>query len=136
MTPTPVGMRCPECSKQKTKVHTASTLQGAPQVTYALIAINVVAYLLTATGSGGNGGTLYDKGVLNATLVADGDWWRIVTSGFLHAGILHVALNMVFLWFLGTMLEPAIGRARFAIIYFVSLLGGSLGALLLSPNDF
>ncbi|MEA2138853.1 MAG: hypothetical protein QOG56_2003 [Solirubrobacteraceae bacterium] len=136
MTPTPVGMRCPECSRQKTKVRTATTLTQAPQLTYALIAINVIAFVASSTGGRGLGtsGPVYDKGVLYASAVADGEWWRIVTAGFLHGGLLHIAFNMYFLYFIGTLLEPAIGRLRFGIIYFVSLVGGSFGALLLTSN--
>ena len=137
MTPTPVGMRCPECSRQKTKVRTAATIRRDPQLTYALIAINVIAFLAMSAGGGGfdgRGGTVYSHGALFGPLVADGEWWRIVTSGFLHAGILHLAFNMYFLYFLGTLLEPEIGKLRFAAIYFVSLLGGSFGALLTSPD--
>jgi len=137
MTPTPVGMRCPECSRQKTKVRTAATLTSEPQLTYLLIAINVIAWLgMLASGApiSGVGGTVYQHGALYGPLVADGEWWRIITGGFLHAGILHIAFNMYFLYFLGTILEPMIGRLRFALIYFVALVGGSFGALLLSPN--
>jgi len=136
MTSTPVGMRCPECSRQKTKVRTATTLQGQPQLTYVLIAINVIAFVAQAAGGSINGraGSVYEHGALFGPLVADGDWWRIITAGFLHASPLHILLNMYFLWFLGTMLEPAIGKLRFGIIYFVSLVGGSLGALLVSPD--
>ena len=137
MTPTSVGMRCPECSKQKTKVRTVATLTGPPQLTYALIVINVIAFVATSAASGGlslTAGTLYEPGAVYATAVADGDWWRIVTAGFLHAGLLHIALNMYFLYYLGTMMEPSIGKVRFGLLYFVSLVGGSLGALLLSPD--
>ena len=137
MTPTPVGMRCPECSRQKTKVHTAATIRRDPQLTYALMAINVIAFLAMSLGGGGldgRGGTVYGNGALYGPLVADGEWWRIVSSGFLHAGLLHLAFNMYFLYFLGTMLEPVIGKLRFAAIYLVSLLGGSFGALLISPD--
>jgi membrane associated rhomboid family serine protease len=137
MTPTPVGMRCPECSRQKTKVRTAATITGDPQLTYLLIAINVIVYLaMASTGGGLNnvGGTVYQHGALYGPLVAQGDWWRIVTSGFLHAGLLHIAFNMYFLYFLGTMLEPMIGKLRFGAIYAISLLGGSFGALVLDPN--
>ena len=137
MTPTPVGMRCPECSRQKTKVRTAATLTSEPQLTYVLIAINVIAWLgMLASGApiSGVGGTVYQHGALYGPLVADGEWWRIITGGFLHAGILHIAFNMYFLYFLGTILEPMIGRLRFALIYVVALVGGSFGALLLSPN--
>jgi membrane associated rhomboid family serine protease len=137
MTPTPVGMRCPECSRQKTKVRTAATIRRDPMLTYVLIAINVIAFLAMASSGGGinsAGGTVYQHGALYGPLVADGEWWRIVSSGFLHAGLLHIAFNMYFLYFLGTMLEPEIGRLRFGTIYAVSLLGGSFGALLVSPN--
>ncbi len=137
MTPTPVGMRCPECSRQKTKVRTAATIRRDPQLTYVLIALNVIAYLAMSAGGGGidgRGGGVYENGALYGPLVADGEWWRIVTSGFLHSGLLHLAFNMYFLYFLGTMLEPEIGKLRFAAIYVVSLLGGSFGALLISPN--
>lgn len=137
MTPTPVGMRCPECSRQKTKVRTAATIRRDPQLAYVLIAINVITFLaMSAAGGGldGRGGAVYENGALYGPLVAEGEWWRIVSSGFLHAGLLHLAFNMYFLYFLGTMLEPEIGRLRFATIYFVSLLGGSFGALLISPD--
>ena len=137
MTSTPVGMRCPECSRQRTKVRTAATIRRDPTLTYALIAINVIAFLAMSAGGGGldgRGGEVYGNGALYGPLVADGEWWRIVTAGFLHGGLIHLAFNMYFLYFLGTMMEPEIGRLRFAIIYFVSLLGGSLGALALSPN--
>ena len=137
MTPTPVGMRCPECSRQKTKVRTAATIKRDPQLAYVLIAINVIVFLAMSAGGGGldgRGGAVYNNGALYGPLVAEGEWWRIVTSGFLHAGLLHLAFNMYFLYFLGTMLEPEIGRLRFAAIYLVSLLGGSFGALLISPD--
>lgn len=138
MTPTPVGMRCPECSRQKTKVHTAASVRRTPRLAYVLIAVNVIVFVaMTAAGGGGvsrGGGEVFSNGALFGPAVADGEWWRIVTAGFLHAGLLHLAFNMYFLYYLGMLLEPQIGKLRFAIIYAVSLLGGSLGALLLSPN--
>jgi len=137
MTPTPVGMRCPECSRQKTKVRTAATLTSDPRLTYALIAINVIAFVAQmagASGLDGRGGTIFENGALFGPSVADGDWWRIVSAGFLHASLLHLLFNMYFLYFLGTLLEPAIGKWRFGLIYLVSLLGGSFGALLVSPE--
>jgi membrane associated rhomboid family serine protease len=137
MTPTPVGMRCPECSRQKTKVRTAATMTSEPRLAYVLIAINVIAFLAQMSSGGGidgRSGSVYENGALYGPLVADGEWWRIVTAGFLHAGLLHLAFNMYFLYFLGTLLEPAIGKVRFAVIYAVSLAGGSFGALLISPD--
>ncbi len=56
-----------------------------------------------------------------------------MTAGFLHDGLLHILFNMVFLYFMGQMLEPAIGRLNFAVVYGVSLLAGSFGALLFEP---
>lgn len=143
MTPTPVGMRCPQCARERTKVRTARSVGrgGEPTVTYALIAINVLIFLGTVASGGGllgrgGGGTLLDRGALDAPDIAVGhDYWRLVTSGFLHYGLLHVALNMYFLYILGSMLEPAYGRARYIALYFTSLLVGALGALLLSPNS-
>jgi membrane associated rhomboid family serine protease len=137
MTSTPVGMRCPECARQKTKVRTAATLTGDPRLTYALIAINVIAWVaMVASGAPLTdvGGSIYQDGALFGPYVARGDWWRVVTGGFLHAGIIHIALNMYFLYFLGTMLEPMIGRLRFGLIYAVSLLGGAFAVMAFSPN--
>ncbi len=146
MTPTPVGMRCPECSRQTTTVRrmpagaTGASVGRAP-ATMALIAVNVAAFVaeLAAGGPGSglldSGGKLILHGGLYGPAVANGDWWRIVTSGFLHAGLLHIGLNMFFLYYLGQLLEPAIGTPRFVAIYFVSLLAGSAGVILLSPNS-
>jgi membrane associated rhomboid family serine protease len=143
MTVTPVGMRCPECARQRTKVKRISPglRAGAAPATYVLIAINVIAFIAeVGTGasvslSEGAGGSLFRDGSLFGPAVADGEWYRIVTSGFLHAGLLHIAFNMVALYFLGRLLEPGIGTPRFLAVYFVSLLAGSFGALLLSPDS-
>src|SRR3954468_3966070 len=142
MTPTPVGMRCPECASQKTQVRNMAAVRSGtdPIVTYALIAINVLAFVAElASGSSATsrgGGTIVADGALYGPDVADGEYWRLVTSGFLHAGFIHIAFNMYFLYALGTQLEPAVGRVRFGVLYFTSLLCGSFGALLLSPNTF
>jgi membrane associated rhomboid family serine protease len=140
MTPTPVGMRCPECASQKTQVRNMAAVRSGsdPVVTYALIAINVLAFIAEiASGSGATsrgGGTIISDGALYGPAVAGGDYWRLVTNGFLHAGFIHIAFNMYFLYALGTQLEPSVGKARFAVLYFTSLLCGSFGALLFSPN--
>jgi membrane associated rhomboid family serine protease len=139
MTPTSVGMRCPECARERTKVRTVSSGPTVPVVTRALIAINVLVFFAeTATGGqlgGGGGGTVYDKGALFGPSIAQQhEYWRLLTSGFLHAGLLHIVFNMVFLYIMGPMLEPAIGRVNFAAVYFASLLAGSFGALLFQPD--
>ena len=105
-------------------------------MTQALIAINVVVFIAeTATGTPLGGGArrarCMSKGALFGPLIDQlHQYYRLVTAGFLHDGLLHIVFNMVFLYFMGPMLEPAIGRLNFAVVYFVSLLAGSFGALL------
>jgi membrane associated rhomboid family serine protease len=135
MTTTAVGMRCPDCARQKTKVRGMGAAVTDPVVTYALIGINVLAFL----GTGGGGGARFGDGALIAWFpgggVGDGELYRVVTSAFLHGGILHILFNMYVLYWLGTMLEPSLGHVKFAAVYFASMLTGSFGALLLSPES-
>jgi membrane associated rhomboid family serine protease len=137
MTPTPVGMRCPECSKQKTEVRTIGSLHAAPTVTLALIVLNAVAFLASGqfgVGSGATGNQVFAKGALYGPLIDQShEYWRLVTSGFLHAGFIHIGFNMYLLYVLGNMLEPVVGNVKFALIYLVALLFGSFGALALNP---
>jgi membrane associated rhomboid family serine protease len=139
MTATPVGMRCPDCSRQRTRVRTVRSVHADPTATYVLIAINVLLFVgSTAGGSSlGNGGgsRVFNDLALYGPAVADGDYWRLITGGFLHAGVLHILFNMYVLYWLGTMLEPAIGHVKFVALYFASLLCGSFGALVLSPDS-
>jgi membrane associated rhomboid family serine protease len=140
MTPTPVGMRCPECARERTRVRTVATLTEEPVVTYVLIALNVAAFVGSLAAGGAvasrGGGSVIDNGALFGPAIADQhEYWRLFTGAFLHAGLLHIGFNMYLLWILGGLLEPAIGRVRFAALYLVSLLGGSFGALLVSPDS-
>ena len=112
-----------------------------PQATYTFMLVNglIFAAQLASGGSAGSLGGGSDQlvldGGLNGPAVAIRDeWYRIITSGFLHVNLIHVALNLYVLWILGTLLEPAIGTARFVGVYLVSLVVGSWGALLLDPN--
>ena len=108
-----------------------------PSLTYILIGINVLAGIGSLLGSGGGAtsSALTHDGGLSAQFIADGEYYRLITAGFLHAGLFHLLTNMLSLWILGTIIEPAIGHWRFGLIYFVSLLCGSFGALLLSPDE-
>jgi membrane associated rhomboid family serine protease len=143
MTATPVGMRCPECSRQRTQVRTMRNIQVEPTVAYALIAINVILFLAELV-TGGNGSRLVtDLSTLGIGIdrggpvgVAEGEWWRLVTGAFLHAPTnpLHIGFNMYLLWALGRMLEPALGHVRFAALYGASLLAGSFGAIVAQPT--
>jgi membrane associated rhomboid family serine protease len=137
MTPTSVGMRCPECSKQKTPVRTLRSTQSEPRVTVAIIIVCVVVFLASGSfnigASGGN--KLYgDFALFGPAIDVQNEYWRLITGGFLHAGFLHIAFNMYLLWILGQMLEPVLGSARFAALYFTALLWGSFGALVVEPN--
>lgn len=139
MTPTPVGMRCPACARERTRVKTVRSLPSAPSVTMTLIAINVIVFVAEFVTGGpvlnGSTGVVVSNGVLwGPGIVHQHQYWRLITSGFLHDGFLHILFNMVFLWIMGPQLEPAIGRFNFAVVYFVSLLAGSFGALLFQPN--
>lgn len=104
-----------------------------PRVTYTLIAINVIAFF-TEQGQftiGGSTihGTVINEGVLYRAGIAEGQYWRLVSSAFLHENLLHIGFNMYLLYLLGRMLEPAIGSLRFAVIYFTSMLTGAFGVV-------
>jgi membrane associated rhomboid family serine protease len=137
MTPTPVGMRCPECARQRTPVHTMAGTRTDPRVTVGIIIACVALFLASGTFGVGstNGNHLFRELELFGPAISINDeYYRLVTGGFLHAGFLHIAFNMYLLWILGSLLEPTLGSARFAALYFTALLWGSFGALLVEPN--
>jgi membrane associated rhomboid family serine protease len=145
MTMAPVGIRCPEHSgkpqgvQRVTRGVQRASFEGAgAKVTKALVAINVAVYvaeLVTGGGVNGTGSTIYLRGVLFGPLVEQGDWWRLLTAAFLHYGPVHLILNMVGLYWFGSLLEERIGSGRYLMLYLVSGLAGSAGALLWS-NGF
>jgi len=143
MTPAAVGLRCPEHAGPQRRVWAPRIVARSPRgaanalVTRTLIAINVGIYLVTAVqGHGLNnpGGTLWGKMVLYGPAVSSGDWWRLITAAFLHANIIHIAFNMLALWWFGAPVENYLGRVRFVGLYLVSGLAGSAGALVANPN--
>ena len=135
MTSTSVGMRCPDCAGQTTKVRTMRSVGTDPTLTYVLIAINAVAGIGSFYGGNvGNSDNLSEAGELSRSTIASGDFWTLLSSGFLHVNLFHLLSNLLALWILGTMLEPMLGRVRFALVYFVSLLCGSLGVLVFSGD--
>lgn len=110
-------------------------------VTTVLIAINIVVFLLAiATGApagaltSGIQGWVMEHGVFYGPLIANGEYWRVITPGFLHFGLIHIALNMYLLYVLGRMLEPELGSVQMLAVYFASLIAGSLGAMVLEPG--
>lgn len=154
MVPASVGFHCPECARagaqQVLTMRSLRAPSGGPVVTQVLIALNAVVFLadLVAGGAASLWASSYSRisewGLLvGAALgsngqpigVADGQSWRIVTSGFLHAGLVHIGMNMLVLWILGSQFEPALGRARFLALYLTSLVAGAFGVLLVSPTS-
>jgi membrane associated rhomboid family serine protease len=139
MTTSPVGMRCPECSKQGTKVMRLRDMATVPRVTYALIAINVIAFLteqgqFTIYGSSIRGRVIEEGVLYRAPIHEAHQYWRLITSGFLHENLIHIGFNMYLLYLLGLMLEPSIGSLRFGVIYFTALLAGSFGVVLVTSE--
>ncbi len=156
-----VGSHCLDCAKAsrpdtRTKVRFWSARQPV-LVTMTLIAVNVAVFvfvlLVTREPTALSGGVTdvhlqlgLSKEVLVEPILWEADdgsiyrtepdgWYRLITSGFLHFGILHLAFNMYFLYILGPMLEPGLGRINYLLLYFASLLGGSLGVVVLdSPG--
>jgi len=145
MVPASVGFQCPECVAEGSKsvrqpktVYGGNVNRGGMDVTRGLIGINVAAFILTAVnGAGvlaGNGtSSVYDRFALQPAHVADGEWYRLITSMFLHFGILHIAFNMWALLVIGTPLEQMLGRLRYVLLYFLSGIGGGLLSMALGP---
>jgi membrane associated rhomboid family serine protease len=145
----PVGIRCPDhagvaqgAARVTTGVRRAAYEGGGALVTKTLIAINVLVFFVNLAqgstlsriqGSVFENGALYIGSPFTSGL-ADGEWWRLITSAFLHGSLIHLGLNMLVLWIVGAPVEQAIGRGRFLALYIVSGLAGSAGALLFSPD--
>lgn len=142
-----VGYQCVDCvAEGRREVRRASTVAGAtpggrPVVVPTLIAVNVAVFAWTVVEAGGDvtgnaRANLFREWVLVPGLVHAGEWWRIVTSGFLHIGPIHLLVNMLALWVLGRDLETVLGRGRFLAVYLVALLGGTAAVMLFyAPNQ-
>ena len=150
-----VGSHCVDCARlarpdTKTRAKYWSARQ-ATLVTYVLILTNVLVFVYLIFDSprsllGDQNAMGYIRLGLSRDLLRQdfvpgipdaglpGQWYRLVTSGFLHYGILHLAFNMYALYMLGQTLEPMLGRLRFGLVYFACLLGGSAGALVFQPT--
>ena len=140
-----VGYQCVDCVNEgRRATRRGVTIAGAepggrPLVTPTLVALNVAVFAWTVATSGSisrnDQAPLFRDWALVPAAVADGEWWRVITGGFLHFGPIHLLFNMMALWVIGRDIEPALGRARFLAVYLVSLLGGSAAVMLLSPPN-
>ncbi len=128
-----VGHQCAECvgegakTVRQVRTHFGGAPVRTPTVTYVLIAINVVMFGLQMVSP-----QLQRELVLFSPAVADGEWYRLLTSAFLHYGPMHIVFNMWALYVIGPPLEIALGRARFIALYLMSALGGSVVVYMLS----
>ncbi|MGW0174181.1 rhomboid family intramembrane serine protease [Rhodococcus sp. NPDC003322] len=138
-----VGQHCVDCvAAANRQTATVRTAAGAPVraglptpiVTYVLIALNALAFAVTVAQSGNisdnhRGSALFNDWALWPPAVANGDLVRVLGSGFLHFGLLHLAVNMFALWVIGRDTELVLGRARYLAVYLVSILGGSAAVM-------
>src|SRR6476659_9870427 len=142
LTPASVGFHCRACvAEAQAGTRVPRTVAGArlgqkPVVSMTLIAINLAFFLVTALQARSamdlSRSALYVQGGLIAAEVASGEYWRLLTAGFLHANLIHIATNMISLYILGLPLERILGRGRFVVIYLLSLLGASVSVMLFS----
>ncbi|MCB1001200.1 MAG: rhomboid family intramembrane serine protease [Acidimicrobiales bacterium] len=141
-----VGSHCLDCAKaSRPDLGTRAKYWNARQhtlVTYVLMAVNIAVFVYVSVADpgslGGRGGvsrTQFELG-LNEFFLTNGrsEWYRLVTSGFLHFGVIHIGFNMFLLYQLGQLLERPLGRTKFALLYAASLLGGSFGVLIMQSS--
>ncbi|MFN2478600.1 MAG: rhomboid family intramembrane serine protease [Pseudonocardiaceae bacterium] len=129
-----IGYHCVDCvaedARSRPRTSTWAAPTGSSPVIPVLIAINVAVFAFTVVQAGSLSSNadapLFAQWALQPAAVAQGAWWQLLTSGFLHIGPLHLAFNMIALWVIGRDLERALGQVRFLVVYLVSLLGGSL----------
>jgi membrane associated rhomboid family serine protease len=137
-----VGVHCPECVREaresaprtagratRTRLkRSMRSSSGVPVVTYSLIALNIAVFAIDFVTGGSLYGWLAYRGDFTALQP-----WRMLTSAFMHASVLHLLFNMFSLFVFGPVIEHAVGRVRFAALYLLAAFGGSLAVLLLAP---
>lgn len=134
MTEAPVGFRCPECS-QSPQVRVPVTVAGAthierPVVTYTVIGVTVAVFLLQLLR--GIDAMAEQWGMWPIAVALGGEWWRLITSAFLHGSFLHIAFNMYVLFALGPTLERILGHGRYLTLYILAALGGGVASYVFS----
>ena len=158
MTYGPVGIRCPDhathgrqgrgAAASRRREHDPDARMSGPIVTQTLIAVNVAVFLIQLFNGADlmrlDTGWIYENGVLvdqavnssgQLVGVAEGEWWRLITATFLHGSLIHLGMNMLVLWLIGPPVEEYFGHARYLLLYLVSGLAGSAGALILSGGQ-
>ena len=103
-------------------------------LTRVLVAINVIVYFFEQFVWGLDPDSLYAHGGQYGPVLTDGQWWRILTSAFLHGGTMHILFNMIALFQVGTFVELIYGTSRMAVIYFLAAIGGGIAVSIFSPD--
>jgi membrane associated rhomboid family serine protease len=137
MTEAPVGFRCPECA-QSPQVRQPVTVAGAthidrPVVTYTLIGVTVAVFLVQLLQ--GIDAMAEQWGMWPIGVALGGEWWRLITSAFLHGSFLHIAFNMYVLFALGPTLERILGHGRYIVLYITAAFGGSVASYVFSDAN-
>ena len=154
----PVGFQCTDCvhaggQEEQRRRHRGyqeaglgrrtvfgARLSQSVLVTQVILAVNVLVYLFTAfqaqSVNGNDASAVFQRGSLYVTAtLGNNEWWRVLTSGFLHFGPIHIAVNMFSLWMMGRALEQVCGRGRYLALYFISMLGASTAVLVFDESS-
>jgi membrane associated rhomboid family serine protease len=135
----PVGFHCPECvARDAASIRTPRTVAGGklvnrPTVTYAVIAFCVAIFGLEAMS--GTNQAIERFGMVGGYIAINGEWYRLVTSAFLHVSIFHIGMNMYVLFIVAPIVERFLGHVRFLLLYLLAGLGGGVASYYFSsPN--
>jgi membrane associated rhomboid family serine protease len=144
MNPAPVGYQCPddvaEARRSLPRGRSRITIGGTGAATRALLVINIGMFVVEVVAGSGRAvagapslRTLFDLGAMQPVAIAQGhQYWRLFTAMFLHAGLIHLALNMYGLYLFGTIIEAAFGQFRFLLVYLVAGLMASVASFVFS----
>lgn len=111
------------------------TLKRQPFMTEIIIGIQVIAFILmTIAGGSTNTNVLVEFGARMTPLIQQGQWWRLITPVFLHIGLMHIVVNSITIYYIGTQIEMIFGHWRFLMIYFLSGITGNIASFVFLPN--
>lgn len=109
-----------------------------PLMTYVFLAISILVflYMLLVYGTTTDARVLLMMGAkFNYLIIAQGEWWRLITAAFIHIGFSHILFNGISLYFMGLELEPLLGHFKFSLVYLLAALGGNLASFAFNPNN-
>lgn len=135
-----VGFQCPPCvstgakAQRQPRTVMGGRISANPRnVTTTIIAINVVVFVLMMVTGGTRNSPIFEEGAMWAFAVANGEYWRLLSSAFLHSGVMHIAFNMLALYMFGPAIEEVLGRAQYLSLYLTLAVGASVWVYWLTP---